>query len=415
MSIRGLRILAASGLLLAGMVLSGCNSTVGARCETKINPGGSGTRTLTFTISRADAKSDNVDMKSVTAKVAAATPTFATFKDQSTASIYKYVISFDFKNSADLDEKASWFGGSIVTLKRSGGVFAPTIELDENFKPSNWFDWAVKAAGRSGSDLKSIEYVVSMPASVVDDSEESDKGIVDGNTFIKSGLSDSGEYKFLLTTQHSYEVTSLAVKTTVRPDESAERTVQFELPAEVATELEQDNGGADALKGALQSWAGDGWTAKSDASTTGVSLAITKTSKSIGGLGVGGSEGGATLKTLGEPNRYLIRRRFTEQVGSDVWLPQVVRPSSVSYQLQVPWSVESLEPEDSTKQQQDRTVVWSGAAGDRATLVVNAVEVRTDVLYPVLGILIGLVAVALVGTGIALARILTANPVKADR
>jgi len=134
---------------------------------------------------------------------------------------------------------------------------------------------------------------------------------------------------------------------------------------------------------------------------------VTKTSKSLGDLAFGGSKSSAEVRTVSADHRYVNRREFTESVDARVWLPDQKAAAQVTYVLKTPWPIESVKPEKGTERT-GTSVTWKGAADKGTKLTVRIIEVRSQILYPVLWGTLGFAGFGLVLMLIGLARILTA-------
>lgn len=402
---RVLLSLSVCALAVASLVLTGCGSTVSARSATTLNADLSGKRTLTFVVAKSDTSGENVNMGAIAGKLRVAKPSFATFENKSSGSFYKYVISYTFKDPADFEEKARWFGAT-ANVSRQGAVLTPTFQLTETFKPEIWFQWALKATGRSSSDIKSVEYAVTMPGNV---SELSGDGTASGAEFTKTDLSFSTEYPLTLLASIDTSVDSLSLVTVVKPDTTADRTLSLALPADTASILKKIYGGADGLKREFASWAGEGWAVDmASSTTTGTLVTMGRKASSLTALGAGeaAADTAPALDVLESSNAYVVRRRYMERFSPDSLVPGETYPATLEYRLELPWDIESFAPQGTLRQVKDRTLSWSGSDTGGFGVQANLLEVKTNVLYPMLGLL-GILAVAsLVALAVALARIL---------
>jgi hypothetical protein len=389
--------------------LSGCGSTVSALCATKVNIDGSGSRTLTLMVAKRDVAGEKVDMKTVLKKLNAARPPFSKFTDDSTASTYKFVISYDFKDPADFESKARWFGAT-SSLEQTGGILTPAVGLSESFKSENWFQWAIQSSGRESGDIKDVQYSVEMPAAVQDESQDGSDGVISGGSFAKTDLSFSSSYDFKLVARRSFGVDSMSVATVVRPDGTAERALTYSLSSSATIDLVKSKGGPDGLQRAFASWAGNGWSAKiGSAGTTSTAITLTKSADSVSGLTAGERQSGApALDMLSTSNAYVSNRRYAEVFSPSSLIPGEISPSTVAYSLSLPWTVESHEPR-MLQRGSTGALTWSGATMDDLDVKVTSVEMKDDVLYPVLSVLAALILMAITAGSIGILRILTSS------
>lgn len=405
---KGTRILLAAALLAIAVALSGCGSTVAARCETRVAIDGSGTRVLSFTVPKQSTGDSGVDFAALSAKLRKSTPSFAGFSDASNTTAYVYRIVFDFKGAEDLGKKARWFGAS-VTERRTGAVFSPAIEWDETFDPQKWFQWALDSAGRTSSDISSVDYVLELPGTVVVREGSDPSGSASGSTYtLKPGYGSAAEIRVSGGFQH--DVATVSVSTRIEGDGTASRRVAYGLSKDTAAKLEKELGGTTGIERALEGWAGKGWTFSSSDVAGGREFVLERKASANGVTVVSAESAPPALSTAEGTNAYVARRTFTESFDVAAWMPGDVTPAKTTYELQLPWQIQGYQPTGNVDASRQGTLRWTSGAGSLQVRV-DLAELKGAVLYPVSAALLALSTLALLGVVLGLMRILLSKPV----
>jgi outer membrane murein-binding lipoprotein Lpp len=404
------RLLVLAAVATACLLLAGCGSTVSARCATTIKPDGSGSRTLSFLFSKSDVAGQGVDINSIKEKLKAAKPDFAEFRDESTSQTYKFLITYSFSGPDEFRDDAQWFS-STASIDRSGGIFSPSLELTEKFTAESWFQWALKATGRSSSDIKDVSYSLEMPWQP--QSRNSDtQGSTDGNTWTLSDLSFSTEQDIDVQSETSYGLSGLEIKTNVGGDGRAHRDVTYAVDPADLQELESINGGEPGLTSALASWAGDGWQVKIGQEANGATpIALSKDAPSVSALAIGDSQATAPrIVTTAASNAYVTQREYAEDFSPSALMPGVDSLGHVAYELTLPWTIKAATPSElHTDGRGGLTLTEDSAGGE--SMHVQLVEVRSGVVFPVLIALAGATTLLVVVALIAVIRLATARAV----